>query len=113
MGEHDRDPAYQGLDTRDVTRGEVYLGLVVQQKLFPIEGGAEAFFQRLPFDGLQIHFRPEKLEIVTPGLLGVIHGHVRILNQRFGILTVSRIDADADAAIDIQIMSSDGVACAE
>src|SRR5580658_2251619 len=102
-------PAYQRLDARDLTSFEIYLRLIMQQELFSLESSAQAAFQRLPLYSLQVHFRLEKLDIVASGFFGVVHRHVGILDQRFGILSVFRVDADTDAAIDIQVLSPDGV----
>jgi hypothetical protein len=57
----------------------------------------------LPLDSLEIHLRFKELEIVAPMFLGVVHRRVSTLYQGFRILSVSRVDADADAAIDMQI----------
>src|SRR6266404_2211399 len=106
-------PAYQRLDSRDLTRVEIYLRLIMQQELFSPESAAQAAFERLPLDSLQVHFRLEELEIVAPVFLGVVHGRVRILDQRFGILAVFRVDAYTDAAVNNQILSRDEVRCVE
>ena len=73
-------PAYQRLYSRDLTRVEIYLRLIMQQELFALEGAAQATFEGLPLYGLQIHFRLEELEIVAPVFLGVVHRRVRILD---------------------------------
>src|SRR5580658_1402016 len=106
-------PAYQCLHPSDFTGVQIYLRLIVQHELFSLEGSAQAAFQSLPLDCLQIHIRLEELEIVATVFLGVIHRCVRILDQCFGILSVSWVDADTDAAIDMQILSRDGVRCVE
>src|ERR1700676_531278 len=106
-------PADQGLDAGDLPGVEIYLGLIVQQEFFALERAAQVAFQRLPLDGPQIHFRLEKLEIVTTLFLGVVHGGVGIFDKRSGIFSVFRVDADANAAIDMQIVPSDVVGRAE
>src|ERR1700730_7176343 len=85
----------------------------MQQELFSLESAAQASFERLSLYRLQIHFRLEELEIVAPPFLGMVHRHVRILDEGFGILSVFRVNTDTDAAIDMQIVSPNGTGCAE
>src|ERR1700736_3208393 len=85
----------------------------MQQEFFPLHGAAEPAFDRLPLDDLQIHFRLEDLEIVAALFLGVIHRGISILYQGFGILSVLRVHADTDAAIDIEIVTFDEMGQAE
>src|SRR5260370_39907915 len=85
----------------------------MQQEFLPFHGAAEPAFDRLPLDDLQIHFSPEDLEIVAALFLGVVHRGIGILYQRFGILSVLRVHADTNAAIDIEIVTFDEMEQAE
>src|ERR1700693_924137 len=73
-------PAYQRLDARDLTSDEIYFGLIMQQKLISLQSAAQAGFKGLPLYRSRVHFGFEKLEIVAPDFLGVIHRHVSILD---------------------------------
>jgi hypothetical protein len=85
----------------------------MQQEFLPFHCAAEPAFDRLPLDDLQIHFSPEDLEIVAALFLGVVHRGIGILYQRFGILSVLRVHADTNAAIDIEIVTFDEMGQAE
>src|SRR5260221_4167063 len=106
-------PAYQRLDSCNLTCVEIYLRLIMQQELFSLEGAVQAAFERLPLHSFEIHVRLEELEIVAPAFLCVVHRRVRILDQRFGIFSVFRVDANTDAAIDMEVWSLNGAGCAE
>jgi hypothetical protein len=101
-------PADQGLDARDLTGDKIYLGLIVQQELIALDGAAQAAFKRLPLHRSEVHFRGEELEIVAAVFLGVVHGGVGILYERFRILAIGRIDADTNAAVDVQVVPVNG-----
>src|SRR5260370_15782889 len=85
----------------------------MQQEYCQFDGEAEPALDRLPLDDVQIHFSPEDLEIVAALFLGVVHRGIGILYQRFGILSVLRVHADTDAAIDIEIVAFDEMGQAE
>src|SRR5260221_12426787 len=85
----------------------------MQQEFLPFHCAAEPAFDRLALDDLQIHFSPEDLEIVAALFLGVVHRGIGILYQRFGILSVLRVHANTDAAIDIEIEAFDEMVQAE
>src|SRR5208282_3537447 len=106
-------PAYQCLDAGDFACGEIYLRLIVQHELVSLEGVAQVAFERLALDSLRIHFGREELEIVAAAFFGVVHRGIRMLDERFGIPSVFRIDADADAAVDMEIVPLDGVGRSE
>src|ERR1700722_11388394 len=63
------------------------------------------------FYGLQIHVFVEELEVITSVLFSVVHRRVRILDENICPLSVLRVDAYADAAIDMQVQGlvPDGV----
>jgi hypothetical protein len=60
-----------------------------------------------------IHLRFKELKIVSPVFFGMVHRRVGALYQGFGILSIPRVDAHADAAIDMQIRSSNGMRAKE
>src|ERR1700677_808450 len=97
-------PTYQGLHSPNLARSETYLRLIVQQKLAPLESVAQVPLYRVSFYCLVIHRRRVELEIVAPAFLGVVHRRIRILDQRFAILSVFWVDADANTPIDMQIL---------
>jgi len=70
-------------------------------------------FECLPLDHLQIHFRFKKLEIVAPFCLGLVHGRVRVLDQRFGVFSVPGEHADPDATVDMEFLAADEMGRAE
>jgi hypothetical protein len=53
--------------------------------------GRPASCHRLPLYSFLIHLRLEKLESVTPAFFGVVHRRIRILDERFGVLSVFRV----------------------
>jgi hypothetical protein len=76
----------------------------MQQEFFPFKSESQAGFQGLPLHRFQVHFRLEELAIVSPVSFGVIHGHVRVADQCFRVLTVFRINTDTDAGINMQFV---------
>jgi len=52
-------------------------------------------------------------ESVAPAFLGVVHGGICVVDQRFGIFAVFGIKADTDTAKDMQILPADRVRCAK
>jgi hypothetical protein len=58
-------------------------------------------------DGLDVHVLLKEAVIVAPLLLGVIHRVVRVLDQRLRISTVIRVDTDANADTDMEIVLVD------
>ena len=56
---------------------------------------------------MDVHLFIEKQVVVTPVFLGVIHRVVRILDQRLRLNTVSGVDADTNAATDMEIVLVD------
>src|SRR5580700_1132473 len=106
-------PAYQGFDTGDLPGFEIHLWLIVQDEFVELYGAAQPSFERLAVDGFEIHFRLEKLEIVSSFFLGVVHGSIGVLGEGVSILSVTREDTDADAATDVELFTGNEVRGAE
>src|SRR5207302_6552379 len=90
-------PAYERLGAGNRSFLKIYLWLVMQHKLMPLQGSAQAAFQGLPLDGPDVHVLSEELIIVAPIFLGLVHGGVRTLDQGLRILTVLGVGADTNA----------------
>ena len=58
----------------------------------------------MAFDRAHVHVLREELVIVAPFFLGVVHRGIGILDQRFRILGVGRVHADADAGRHMQLV---------
>ena len=90
-------PADQGLQPDDPAAAGVHLGLVVQHELVTFQRLSELVFQQHPLEGARVHHLGIELEIVSPQLLRMVHGGVRIFDQGVQVPAVVRVDADADA----------------
>ena len=67
----------------------------------------------MALDHHQVHVRLEKLEVIAPVFLGVVHRSVGTFNQRIHILPIVRVNADADADGDVQFELTDAVRYSE
>ena len=74
-------PTDERLDPDDCARLQVNLGLVVQHQFLSLQGVAQAILQRLPLESTYVQFLLEKLAVVPPVSLGVVHGKIRVLHQ--------------------------------
>jgi hypothetical protein len=91
------------MSTRVVTGGAyIYRAVTLR---FP--GQIVAFTP--PFNRAHAHVRPEELMIATAMGLGVEQRKIRILQQRFGVRTVSGVHADAHTRRDMQVLLVDMV----
>ena len=102
-------PANQGFRAGYFSRCELDLGLVMQRELFPFKGAPQALFDRLPLHGADVHGWFEKLIALPSIFLGLIHGGVRILDERLRVQPVVGKDADANAGGDVKVVLVDGM----
>ena len=102
-------PAQQGFRSGDLSRLQVDLGLVVDGKFLPFQGPPQALFDGLPLHRPDVHRRLEKLVALTAVFLGLVHGRVRVFDERLRVQAVVGIDAHADAGGDVKIVLVDGV----
>src|SRR5680860_1770610 len=65
---------------------------------FPLHG--------LPRERPDVHFLSEYLIGIAPFFLGLIHGCVGVSCDCFEIFTVVRVDADADAESNVELMAT-------
>src|ERR1700689_2330959 len=95
-------PAEQCLQPGDSSTGDIHLWLIHQKELFPVECQPQAALQGQSLHDLSIHVRRKKPKVVTPVVLGTIHSSIGILDQRFGVCSVFRKNADANTATNVE-----------
>src|SRR5471030_93119 len=103
-------PAHQRLGADDLAAADAELGLVVQQQLAVAERVAQPGFDAHAFLHALVHVLAVEGDVVVlavAALLGAEHGDVGQPQQRFGVAAILRVDADADAAADPQIVAVD------
>ena len=91
-------PSEESLPAGNRTGSQIEFGLKDEIELLAVHGAAHAVAKLQAFDGLRRHVFREEAERVSSLALGCIHRHIGILDERFRILAVVRVDADADAA---------------
>ena len=69
----------QGFDPDEGATTKIYLRLVVQHEFLPCQRLPEAGFRSLPLHGAHIHTLLKEFIVVTPAILGVVHGGVGAL----------------------------------
>src|SRR5690242_11495840 len=93
-------PSYQGLDADDPSGLDLDLRLIVELELLAFERLAQIVLERKPLRRCSAH-RILIEEITAAALrLGVVHRHVRILEQRIELVPVAWIKHDADRCRD-------------
>src|SRR5438093_10898968 len=97
-------PAQQRLETADEAALEGHLGLVVEEKLFLIDGPAQRRLHPHARERPLVHLAGEVLVGVAALFLGAIHGGVGVHDQGFGVVAVGREQGDADARADIGVV---------
>ena len=100
-------PAQERLGPEDLGRLEVEEGLEVELELVVGDGLAEAALEGEALDGLGVHGGRVELVVVAPLLLGPVHRRVGVADERFRVVTVRRIDGDADARRDEELAAVD------
>src|SRR5690606_13549598 len=98
-------PAQQRFGADDAAGMQVDLRLVAQHQLATVQRPPQAVLQVQPLGGLAVHVVDIELEGIPPVLLGMVHGDIGVLDQRFGVGTVIGPDADADADRQVQLMA--------
>ncbi|OIQ86952.1 hypothetical protein GALL_311710 [mine drainage metagenome] len=76
-----RLPADQGLRAAYPASGEIDLGLIMEQKLLVLDRPPQPVLDIHAFHQHAVELAREVLEIVAPGLLGLVHGRVGLLEQ--------------------------------
>src|SRR5882724_13561459 len=102
-------PAYQRFRAGNLACPQIDLRLIVQREFLPLQGAPQTLLDGLTLHGPDIHGRLEILIALTPIFLGLVHRGVRVLDERFRIQAVIRIDAYANACGDVKIVLVDGM----
>ena len=97
-------PAQQRLETADEAALEGHLGLVVEEKLFLIDGPAQRRLHPHARERPLVHLAGEVLVGIAALFLGAIHGGVGVHDQGFGVVAVGREQRDADARADVGVV---------
>ncbi|MNN35072.1 hypothetical protein D3C81_1489100 [compost metagenome] len=90
-------PAGQGFDAVQAAAGDVDLWLVMQLQLVQVQSLAQGGFQPQPFLRAAVHFAAVETRVAAAAVLGLVHGHVGVMQQAFHVATVIGEHADADA----------------
>src|SRR5579863_5131689 len=100
------NPPQQGFKTN---QGSIRqdLGLILQAELSALQRVTQVSHQFQALTELSINFRRKHLEAVFTIELGMIHGGISILLQRFGFAAMLRIIANADAGSNTVLTISD------
>ena len=77
----------------------------MQNELAAVDRMAQAVLQRQPLQRAAVHGRREELVGVAPGILGSVHGVIRVLQQRLGGVAVVGEEGDPDAGRDEKLVS--------
>src|ERR1019366_895047 len=102
-------PAQQCLQPDDLSSGHVHLWLIHQKEFFFVECLLKAVLQSQSLYSLSVYVLCEEPKAVASTLFGAIHGRIGILDQGFGVCTVFREDADAEAASEIKRVTLNGI----
>src|SRR5436190_4956081 len=100
-------PAHERFGADDNTRLEIHLGLIMQDEFVTLERASQVALEHKPLIGALIHFGSKKFEVIAPVLFRLIHRRVRILEQRFYIGPILRVETYASAAGDAQVLAVD------
>jgi hypothetical protein len=94
-------PADQRLHALDVAGLQVGLGLVVEEQLVALQGLPQAAEERQA-PGAVLVDRGVVDHEAGVGLLGRVHGHVRVLEQLGRVVAVVGVDGDADTGVQAE-----------
>ena len=100
-------PAQQRLAADGAHRGEVGLGLVVDDELALFEGAVQGTGERQAIVDAVVHGRRIELPAVAAQLLGAVHRHLGVVEQRLGVDAVARIERQADARREPELVIID------
>ena len=89
-------PADECLDTNNQAAPQADQRLIMQYKFLLLECPAQVALHHQAVKCRLVHFRCVELEGVAALLLGFVHRHVSVFEQRFDVLAVLRVNADAD-----------------
>ena len=93
-------PAHERLAPGHPVRGKVKLGLVVEDELVSLHGAADVGGQAEPLRTVVIDAGAVGLDAGV-GLLGRVHGHVGMAQERVGIVAVVGRAGDSDGGTDV------------
>ena len=100
-------PPYERLCSYHPPGAHNDLGLILHQKFAPVKRLAQMLSNRNPLDGADIDLRVIELKGVPAPLFCMVHGDIRIPEQRGYIFAVIGIDADADTGRYLEMISRD------
>ncbi|MNQ56810.1 hypothetical protein D3C85_709450 [compost metagenome] len=101
-------PAHQRLGGIQAVVGQAQLGLVEDFQLAFLDRLAQLGLQLQALQCASLEVVGEELEAIAAQVLGVLHGHVRLADQRGDVAGVVRQQADAERAADYQLVAADG-----
>src|SRR5690606_41106963 len=98
IAQHRVTPAQQGLRLGDAPALQIDQRLVMHFKLIQHQRAMQIDGQPQAQVRLVIHLAREVIELVLAGLLGRVHGLVRLARELFAVLAIERIQRYPDAA---------------
>ena len=97
-------PAYQRFRAGNRSCRQIDLRLVVQREFPPFQGAPQTLLDGLPLYGSDVHGWLEKLIVLAPIFLCLVHRGISVLNERFRIRTVVGIDTHTNACRYMEVM---------
>ena len=97
-------PPQQGFHADYGITGDVDFRLIEDLQLIAFQRLAQVGFQRQLLARAGIQLRCVIHNLVASQFLGAVHADIRVLDQCLGVGSVERVDADADAGGDMQLM---------
>ena len=113
VAEHRVRPAHQRFGAHQGLAAQAVLGLVEQAQFVALQGAAQLLLHGHAFVDLEGQRAGVELAAVAALGLGLVHGRVGVLDQRGDIDAVLRIEADADAGADEELVVIQGEGRAE
>ena len=98
-------PAHQRFCTNDQSRRYGDLGLIIDHEFPTFEGFAQARFKRQTLNGMRIHFRRIKLEIIFTFVLGAVHRDICVFQQGLRIPTVGWECRDPNTGAELAFLT--------
>ena len=96
-------PAHERLDLGHRAVAQLHDRLVVQLELAALDGGAQRLLERELLDGPLVEVLLEDHALVAALVLGPVHGHVGVADERLGRHRRVRRVGDADAGGDEEL----------
>jgi len=98
-------PPQQRLGAEDAPGLQRHDRLEVQHEFVALERTTQAQLQLRMAFGARGHVVREALEVVAPFALGMVHREVGVAQERVGVLVVHRVDREADACREVQLVA--------